>query len=122
MLRLIRKLLGFQGRSPWLVFSEDAPALETQRHGHFVFMQMNKVKYRKEFVRVDIGHVRDEVDKLCLNAKWTLTAAAREYRETLAIERAIKDDSVKREAWVKRQLELEPVNHLEEEAEAAVRP
>lgn len=70
--------------------------------------------------RRGIGHVRDEVDKLCLNAKWTLTAAAREYRETLAIERAIKDDPVKREAWVKRQLELEPVNYLEEEAEAAV--
>jgi hypothetical protein len=103
-----------------LVFSEDAPALETQLHKHFVFMQMNKVNYRKEFFRVDIGHVRDEVEKLGLNVKWTLTAAAREYRETLAIERAIKDDPVKREAWVKRQLELEPVNYLEEETEAAV--
>jgi hypothetical protein len=102
-----------------LIFSEDAPALETQLHKHFVVMQMNKVNYRKEFFRVDIGHVRDEVEKLGLNAKWTLTAAAREYRETLAIEQAIRDDPAKREAWVKRQLELEPVNYLEDEAETA---
>ncbi len=88
-----------------LIFSEDAPALETQLHKHFVLTQMNKVNYRKEFFRVDIGHVRDEVEKLGLNAKWTLTAAAREYRETLAIERAIKDDPVKREAWVRRGLD-----------------
>jgi hypothetical protein len=101
-----------------LIFSEDAPALETQLHKHFVLMQMNKVNYRKEFFRVGVGRVRDEVEKLGLNAKWTLTAAAREYRETLAIERAIKDDPVKREAWVKRQLELEPVDYLEDEAEA----
>jgi hypothetical protein len=103
-----------------MIFSENAPALETQLHKHFVLMQMNKVNHRKEFFRVDLGHVRDEVEKLGLNAKWTITAAAREYRETAAIERAIKDDPVKREAWVKRQLELEPVNYLEDEAEAAV--
>lgn len=103
-----------------LIFSEDAPALETQLHKHFVFTQMNKVNHRKEFFRVDIGHVRDEVEKLGLNAKWTLTAGAREYRETLAIERAIKDDPVKRDAWVKRQLELEPASYLEDETEATV--
>ncbi len=103
-----------------LIFSEDAPALETQLHKHFVFTQMNKVNHRREFFRVDVGHVRDEVQKLGLDAKWTLTAAAREYRETLAIERAIKDDPVKREAWVKRQLELEPANYLEDDVEAAV--
>lgn len=103
-----------------LIFSENAPALETQLHKHFVFRQMNKVNHRKEFFRVDIGQVRDEMEKLGLNAKWTLTAAAREYRETLAIELAIKDDPVKREAWKKRQLELEPTYYIEDGAEATV--
>ncbi|HZY74209.1 MAG TPA: GIY-YIG nuclease family protein, partial [Edaphobacter sp.] len=103
-----------------LIFSEDAPALETQLHKHFLLMQMNKVNHRKEFFRVGIAHVRDEVEKLGLNAKWTLTSAAREFRETMAIESAIKDDPVKRDAWVRRQLELEPADYAEDEVAAAV--
>jgi hypothetical protein len=102
-----------------LIFAEDAPALENRLHKHFVLSQMNKVNHRKEFFRVDIAHIRDEVEKLGLAAKWTLTAEAREYRESLAIERAIKDDPGKREAWVKRQLELEPENDLDESAAVA---
>jgi hypothetical protein len=94
-----------------MIFSEDAPALETQLHKHFVFMQMNKVNYRKEFFRVDLQHVREEVGKFGIEAKWTMAAEAREYRETLAIERAIEDNPPKREAWVKRQLELERVEN-----------
>jgi hypothetical protein len=94
-----------------MIFSEDAPALETQLHKHFVFMQMNKVNYRKEFFRVDLQHVREEVGKFGIEAKWTMAAEAREYRETLAIERAIEDNPPTREAWVKRQLELERVEN-----------
>jgi hypothetical protein len=36
-----------------------------------------------------------------------MTAEAREYCETLAIENAIKDDLAMREAWIKRQLNME---------------
>ena len=102
-----------------LIFAEDAPTLENRLHKHFVLRQMNKVNHRKEFFRVDIAHIRDEVEKLGLAAKWTLTADAREYRESLAIERAIKDDPTKRDAWVKRQLELDPENHLDKSAAVA---
>ncbi len=91
-----------------MIFSEDAPALEAQLHNHFLMMQMNKVNYRKEFFRVDLAHVREEVTKLGLDAKWTMAADAREYHETLAIEKAIKDDPAKGEAWVKGMLELPP--------------
>jgi len=99
-----------------LIFSEDAPALECQLHRHFVMMQMNKVNYRKEFFRVDLKHIREEVDKFGLTVKWTMMAEAKEYRESLSIEKAIKDTPALREAWLKRQLELEPVdsNILEE--------
>jgi hypothetical protein len=90
-----------------LIFSEDAPALEHQLHRHFLMSQMNKVNYRKEFFRVDVAHIRAEVEALGLTAHWTMTAAARDYRETLAIEAAIKDNPVAREAWAKRQLLLE---------------
>jgi hypothetical protein len=90
-----------------LIFSENAPALEHQLHKHFVLMQMNKVNHRKEFFRVNLCNIREELEKLGLQAKWTMAAEAREYRETLAIERTIKDNPAKREAWMKRQLELE---------------
>ena len=92
-----------------MIFAEDAPALENQLHKHFVLLQMNKVNHRKEFFRVDLQHIREEVEKLGLSAKWTMTAAAQEFRETMAIEKAIKDDPALRDAWVKRQLELDPV-------------
>jgi hypothetical protein len=70
-------------------------------------MQMNKVNYRKEFFRVDLKHIREEIEKLGLAAKWTMMAESREYRETLAIERAIKDNPAQRDAWINRQLQLE---------------
>jgi hypothetical protein len=93
-----------------MIFNEDAPALESQLHRHFVTMQVNKVNHRKEFFRVDLAHIRQEIETLGLQAKWTMTAEARQYRETLATEKAIQDNPAVREAWVKRQLELEPVS------------
>ncbi len=103
-----------------MIFAEDAPALETQLHKHFVLSQMNKVDHRKEFFRVDLKHIRAEIENLGIAPKWTLAAEAREYRETLAIEKAIKSDPAKREAWMRRQLELEPVDIAEQEDEVAV--
>lgn len=92
-----------------LIFSEDAPALESRLHKHFVMTQVNKVNYRKEFFRTDIQHVRQEVEQLGLATKWTMTAEAREYRETLAIEKAIEANPALRDMWVRRQLEQEQV-------------
>jgi len=95
-----------------MIFSEDAPALENQLHKHFVLLQMNKVNYRKEFFKVDLGHIKEEVDKFGLSAKWTMAAQAQEYHESIAIEKAIKEDPIKRDAWIKRQLLLEPASTL----------
>jgi hypothetical protein len=92
-----------------LIFSEDAPALERQLHRHFVIMQMNKVNHRKEFFKVDLKHIREEVEKFGLTVKWTMMAEAKEYRESLSIEKAIKETPALRESWLKRQLELEPI-------------
>ena len=92
-----------------LIPSDDAPALETKLHKHFVEMQVNKVNHRKEFFQVDLKHIRQEIESFGLNPKWTMTAAAKEYRESQAITAAIKSDPVKRDAWIKRQLELEPL-------------
>jgi hypothetical protein len=98
-----------------MIFSEDAPALETQLHKHFLLLQVNKVDYRKEFFKVDINHIKQEVEAFGLTAKWTLAAQAREYHESLAIDVAIKEDPIKREAWIKRQLQLDPVSAISDE-------
>lgn len=86
-----------------LIFSEDAPSLENQLHKHFVMMQMNKVNYRKEFFKVDISHIRQEIEQLGITAKWTMTAEAREYHETMAIEKSLVEDEVFRKEWIERQ-------------------
>jgi len=90
-----------------MIRSEDAPQLESQLHNHFVMMQVNKVNRRREFFHVDLNHIREELEKLGLNTQWTMVAQAAEYRQTLAIEKAIKDNPAARKAWVERQLELE---------------
>ena len=96
-----------------IILSDDAPALETQLHKQFVLNQVNKVNHRKEFFRADLAAIRRQVEALGIEAKWTMTAAAREYRESLAIERAIEADPEAREAWLNRQLTLDPVEQRE---------
>jgi len=71
---------------------------------------MNKVNHRKEFFRASVSKIRQEVENLGLSAKWTMVSEAREYRETLSLEEAIKADATLRENWVKRQLQLEAVD------------
>ena len=75
-----------------------------------MLQQINKANHRKEFFRASLADIRKEIDAFGLDTKWTMAALAREYRESLAIEKAIQDDPVAREAWVHRQLELDPVD------------
>lgn len=92
-----------------LIYSEDAPGLEHRLHKHFVLNQVNKVNHRKEFFRANLAQIREEIEGLGLSAAWTMTAKAAEYRETLAIEKAIAADPKVKEAWVKRQWSLEDI-------------
>jgi hypothetical protein len=104
-----------------LIFAEDAPAVETQLHRHFLIRQLNKVNHRKEFFRVTLKDIRDEITALGLSASWTMTAAAKEYRESLAIEKALADDPLAREAWLKRQFLLDPIDlGVDSEAEVEI--
>ena len=43
---------------------------------------------RKEFFKVEIKEIRDKIETQNLHAKWTMTAEATEYRETMAIEKS----------------------------------
>ena len=96
-----------------IILSDDAPALESRLHKLFVMNQINKVNHRKEFFRADIGDLKREIEALGIEAKWTMAAEAAQYRESLAIDRAIESDPAAREAWLSRQLTLDPVDYLE---------
>jgi hypothetical protein len=70
-----------------MIYNEDAPKLETTLHQVFADFQVNKVNPRKEFFRVGIKDIRELLETIGIDAKWTMLAEAKEYRETMAIER-----------------------------------
>jgi hypothetical protein len=87
-----------------MIYSEDAPAFERALHKKFLSLQMNKVNPRKEFFKISLSDIKAEIDKMNINAKWTMVAEARQYKESLAIEEEIATDKNKRLEWERHQL------------------
>lgn len=102
-----------------LIYSEDSPALENALHKRFLTAQVNKVNPRKEFFRLPIHALRQTLDQMGVQATWTLAAEAREYRETLAIEKTLRENPEKAREWLEWQSTLEFAEPLEEEVDAA---
>jgi hypothetical protein len=98
-----------------MILSDDAPTLERELHKKFVRMQMNKVNARKEFFRISLKEIKDEIEKLGIEVKWTMVSEAREYRESLAIEEAFRNHTLNEEEWAKRTIEHIPLEIEEEE-------
>lgn len=69
-----------------MIRSDDAPSLERELHGRFEEFRINKVNYRKEFFRIPLHYLREFVAEKNLEATFTMTAEAREFRETQALE------------------------------------
>jgi hypothetical protein len=69
-----------------LVFSDNAPALETKLHEHFYNNRINKVNDRKEFFKADINEI-EKVIKESYNkiADVVKEAPAEQYRESLLL-------------------------------------
>lgn len=72
-----------------MIFSDDAPALETILHNTFKANQVNKVNPRKEFFKVKLEEI-EKVVKDNYNATVTFTkiAEAAQYRESLRLAEA----------------------------------
>ena len=90
-----------------LIESENAPALEHKLHKQLLALQVNKINSRKEFFRVSLTDIHQEIEKLNKGEdftlkNWTEKATATEYRDSLDIE----NDPTKKETWVKRQQAL----------------
>ena len=92
------------------IWSEDAPALENLLHKKFALFQVNKVNFRKEFFRIPLADIKAELDALNLNVNWTIAAEAAEFKESIAIEKLIRDNPQAREEWLNHQLQLETNN------------
>jgi hypothetical protein len=47
------------------------------------------------------------LEALGVEASWTLTAEAREYRESLAVEQALASKTIDETAWMQQQIDAE---------------
>lgn len=68
-----------------MIYSDDAPALENTLHKNFDFNRVNLVNTRKEFFNVTLDEIEKQVKKISPNAVFTVTAEARQYRESQSI-------------------------------------
>ena len=75
-----------------MIFSENAPALETKLHQEFVEMRVNMVNKRKEFFRVNLDDIEEVVAKERSDYEFVKTITAQDYHETMAILAERKQD------------------------------
>ncbi|WP_175623276.1 DUF4041 domain-containing protein [Chryseobacterium schmidteae] len=103
-----------------MIYSDDAPALERQLHKKFLKNQLNKINPRKEFFRLNLSDLKNHLETIGINCKWTLLAEAKQYRETLKLEEEMKTDKNLEAEWELYQKTADPVNYEEinEEIEA----
>lgn len=71
-----------------LIFTEDAPKLETALHNAFEDKKINKINQRREFFKVSLDEikqvVRDNFDK---TVEWTDIPEADQYRQSMIIDK-----------------------------------
>jgi len=101
-----------------MIYSDDAPALETALHKRFLQHQVNKVNRRKEFFRVDLEEIQKVAEEMNYGVKWTLMAEARDYRETMALQQKMEEDPALRDQWTQDQMNRLPRLLFDEEDEA----
>jgi len=80
-----------------MIYSENAPELETSFHKHFKSKQVDLVNPRKEFFRLSLNDIEEYANRNGLNASFTKLAEAKEYRETLAMESAMNEKPLQEE-------------------------
>ena len=70
-----------------LIFSEDAPKLETALHHAFEQNKVNKINSRREFFKVPLEDIKKEVRKnFDKTVEWIDIADAEQYRQSISME------------------------------------
>jgi len=67
-----------------MIYSDNAPALETMLHGYLSHKRLNMVNPRKEFFHVNLEDLEAFVKGKGLKIEFTKLAEAKEYRKTVA--------------------------------------
>jgi uncharacterized protein DUF4041/Meiotically Up-regulated Gene 113 (MUG113) protein len=75
-----------------IIYSDDAPALESTLHQLFEGRRVNRVNERKEFFKLPIDDVAAAVRAHRADIQFTLAAEAAEYRKTLALLLSTRED------------------------------
>lgn len=65
-----------------MIYTDDAPGLESHLHRTFDLCKMNTLNWRKEYFRVKLEDVRREVEKCGIYCQWVDTPSAEQYRES----------------------------------------
>lgn len=68
-----------------MIFSENAPELESQLHKEFEPYRVNKINSRREFFHLPLEEIRDAAHRYGARVEFTMLAEAEEYRESLRI-------------------------------------
>ena len=80
-----------------MIYSKDAPALETALHKVMSNRRVNLVNLRREFFNVTLDEVKKMVLKLSPSIEFIETIEAKEYRESMAIRQQLKE-KIKKQA------------------------
>lgn len=96
-----------------MIYCDDAPALEKQLHRKFLKSQLNKINPRKEFFKLNIHEVKSYLETMGISCKWTLSAEAKQYRETLKLEEEMKTNKQLETEWEQYQEIEDPVTYDE---------
>ena len=67
-----------------MIYSEEAPALESALHREFSDRRIKATNMRKEFFRVELEEVEEAVKRLAPDAEFFADREAQEWHETLA--------------------------------------
>lgn len=74
-----------------LVYSEDAPALETELHRHFDKYRLNMVNNRKEFFRVPLKEIETRLKAVMPDIEILEAAEAQDYHQTLLMQHKVDE-------------------------------
>lgn len=72
-----------------MIFSENAPELESKLHNVFANERVNMTNYKREFFNVSLDRIEEEAKKLGAKVEFTKLAEAEEYRKSQILKKQI---------------------------------
>lgn len=110
-----------------MIYTEDAPGLESHLHKVFDLYKLNTLNWRKEYFRVPLDEIRKEVEKCGIQCQWLDTPPAEQYRESEWIRSIGNLDAPELQRFIEehpeefasrhRSFEYNPFEFLEEDSE-----